>query len=170
MLSISIYVWKLACYQKTRRSTVVWRKINVVLITRISNQSRWPVQLDFFLGTGSRDNRFFASQYNNATTPAQYIQRAFPRESHCACACTRIAYSKKHIALTARIPWHFFPRNYQTWRLGKGKVNRLFMCFFFSCDAPMLISFGFFPPQYKIYYFFTYVLTTIIHDTLCMVV
>jgi len=133
---------KLSYYQKTRRNTVVWWKINMVLITKTSNQPRWTKQLDFFLGTGSRNNRFFASQYNNATTSA-HIRRAFPRESYCACACTRIAYSKKLIALTARIPWHFFPRNHQIWRLGKGKVNRLFM-FFSHCDAPALISFVFF--------------------------
>jgi len=57
----------------------------------------------------------------------------------------RIPYSKKHIALTARKNHDiFFPRNYQTSRHGKGKVNRLFMYFFSHCDAPALISFGFF--------------------------
>lgn len=85
----------------------------------------------------------------NIITPPPHTRRAFsPRESYCACARARahIAYSKKLHCTYGTNTNHdiFFPRNYQTSSLGKGKVNRLFMYFFpcaSHCDAPAMISF-----------------------------
>jgi len=160
----------LACYQNSRRTTVVWRKINVVLITRTSNQWRWPMQLDFFservLGTTG------FSLANIITPPHQYniSDVLFPASliAHARAHVLRIRKNTLHL----RHEYHdiFFPRNHKTWRLGKGKVNQLFMYFFSYCDSPASISLGFFSSTISSVLFHVRTITTITHDILWMVV